>query len=226
MDPGDFMPAQFKRLMPNGYSKITPPGPQLFLAPFGDGSLLYGYDDDLNPVIVNSSTDKAEMAANVRKIKGFGAGPLSIEKVANKTAPGMGERVFFTPLRAGKGWQPVRVNNYESYIRAFGGLNSLGKTPSDPLSYVNPYAAAPAWVGQGEDPDGRGGSKSNLSGNPFAPISSTADDVAAHVWDDFILPIGMEGIFQGLMAGARGLIDVATGGGGRDCSHGSYTTDG
>ena len=48
MDPGDFMPAPFKKLMPNGYSKITPPGPQLFLAPFGDGSLLYGYDDDLN----------------------------------------------------------------------------------------------------------------------------------------------------------------------------------
>ena len=71
MDPGEFMPAQFKKLLPNGYSKITPPGPQLFLAPFGDGSLLYGFDDDLNPVIINSSTEKSEMAANVQKIKGL-----------------------------------------------------------------------------------------------------------------------------------------------------------
>jgi len=70
------------------YPMMTPPGPQLFLAPFGDGSLLYGYDNDLNPVIVNSSTDKSVMAAAVKKIKGYGSGPLSIEKIGRDTAPG------------------------------------------------------------------------------------------------------------------------------------------
>ena len=213
LDSSKYVPAAIKKTFPSAkYPKVTPPGPQLFLAPFGDGSLLYGYDNDLKPVIINSSTDNAQMAMNVRRIKGYGSGPLSIENVSTTGGFSTGNRVFFTPNRAGKGWQPVRVNNYESYMKAFGGLNMLGKEKTDPFTYANPYAPAPAWVGEGEDPDGRGGSKSNLSGNPFVPVSMTADDQAAHVWDDFILPIGMEGIFQGLMAGARGLVDMATGG--------------
>ena len=194
------------------YPLMTPPGPQLFLAPFGDATLLYGYDDNLNPVVVNSSENPSDMAMNVRKIKGYGSGPLSIEKVVSGTQAGKGERIFFTPLRAGKGWQPTRINNFESYIKAFGGLNRLGKNTLEYSTNSDPYAPSPEWVGAAADPDGRKGSKSNLSGNPFVPPAKTADDVAAHVWDDFIFPIGMEGLAQGLMAGARVLADMATGG--------------
>jgi len=197
------------------YGRVPAPGPELFLAPFGDGSLLYGYDNADRMVIINQNPNPAAMSVLVKSIKGYGEGPLSVAAVTDGKNPGMEQRIMFEPLRSGQGWAPVKVNNMEQYVSAYGGRARLGKGGRW-VSDGDPQAASPAWGGWD---DKTGGSKSNLSGNPFHSPVRTKDDKAGAVLDNFILPFGMQGIFAGLAAGfnaltgglATPLVDMAAG---------------
>ncbi len=176
------------------------PGPQLFVMDIPKmGKVMFGYNEAGQQIVINDA-DKGKMSKNLQKVKGYGDGPLTMQKISEKgrDKPGRGPVIAFTSGLAGSGWIPTRVDNAQEYIAAFGGLNRLGEKSG-------------AWGGW-DDP--RAGSKSNLAGDIFlddGKINASADDTASKIGQQF-LGMGINILLDGLVTGVEALANIATGG--------------
>ena len=178
-----------------GKTNLPGPGPRLLFNT--TTGIITGYTEDGEGIMINDSADMKQCSTNLKKVKGYGEGPLLMTRTDG--SPGSSSTIAFASGLAGHGWMPVQCNNTEQYEAAFGGLNQLGKGTGD-------------W--EGGDKDTGGLSKSNLAGDIFAndglPVL-TADDKASKTGQNLI-NMGFNMVIEGIKDAGEAIAGMATGG--------------
>ncbi len=178
-----------------GRTNLPGPGPRLLFNT--TTGIITGYTESGEGIMINDTGSMAQSSANLKKVKGYGLGPLLMTRTDG--SPGSSSTIAFASGLAGHGWMPVQCNNTQQYEAAFGGLNQLGKGTGD-------------W--EGGDKKTGGYSKSNLSGDIFAngglPVM-TKDDKASATGQKFI-NMGFNLIVEGIKDAGEAIAAAATGG--------------